>query len=134
MKVDYAELLSDDGMFDVFLKSCTVERNETLGLLFESIKSGLEQHHCFSEKLRASIFISICETLGGSQIYMPRGDYLRDSLIRFSIFKEFDGNNAKLLAVKYGMSVRSIQTILDNQRKQNRLARDCIERLGVNRA
>jgi len=134
MKVDYAELLSDDGMFDIFLKSCSVERNETLSWLFESIKSGLEQHDCFSEKLRASIFISICETLGGSQIYMPSGEYLRSSLIRFSIFKEFNGDNVKLLAVKYGMSVRNIQTILDSQRKQSLLARERIERLGVNRA
>ncbi|BBT78634.1 hypothetical protein WP8S18E11_03000 [Aeromonas veronii] len=134
MKIDYAELLSDEAMFDVFLKSCKVKRDETLGLLFESIKDGLERQSCFSEKLRASIFIAICETLGGSQVYMPRGEYLRDSLIRFSIFKEFDGKNTKLLAIKYGMSVRNIQNILDDQRTQNRLARDCIERLGVNRA
>ena len=134
MRFDYAELLSDEAMFDVFLKSCEVKRDDTLGLLFESIKGGLEQQGCFSEKLRASIFIAICETLGGAQVYIPKGKYLRDSLVRFSIFKEFDGKNTKFLAIKYGISVRSIEVILNDQRKRNRLARDLIDSFGVNRA
>ena len=134
MKIDYAELLSDESMFDVFLKSCAVMRNDTLSFLYESIKVGLEQQNCFSEKIRASVFIAICETIGGSQIYLPSADYLKKSLVMFSVYKEFDGKNQKMLSVKYGISVRQIQNILESQRTQNRLARDCIERLGVNRA
>lgn len=134
MKIDYAELLSDESMFDVFLKSCAVMRNETLSFLYESIKVGLERQNCFDEKLRASIFIAICETIGGSQIYLPNAEYLKKSLVMFSIYKEFDGKNQRMLSLKYGMSVRNIQAVLEKQRVQNRLARDCIERLGVNRA
>lgn len=134
MKIDYAELLSDESMFDVFLKSCAVMRNETLSFLYESIKVGLERQNSFDEKLRASIFIAICETIGGSQIYLPNAEYLKKSLVMFSIYKEFDGKNQRMLSLKYGMSVRNIQAVLEKQRVQNRLARDCIERLGVNRA
>lgn len=133
MKIYYSELLSDESMFD-FLKSCTVMRNKTLNVLYESIKVGLEQKDCSNEKLRASIFIAICETIGGTQIYIPSATHLKKSLVMFSIYKEFDGKNQKMLSVKYGMSIRNIQFILESQRKQNRLARDCIERLGVNRA
>jgi len=131
MKIDYAELLADDVTFSAFQKASEDIRNETLNQVFLAIKNGLEKQGVLERKVHASVFISLCESVGGQCLYLPRGDSLFGVIRDIAIFKEFDGKNKKYLAIKYRMSLRSIDNILNDQRKTRRLARDCIERLGV---
>lgn len=134
MKIDYSEILTDDDIFEAFNKASYNIRNETLSCIFFAIKSALEKQGAYSKKIHGKIFLSLCESVGGQVIYLPRADKALNIIRDVSIFKEFNGNNINELSIKYGVSVRTINNILSDQRKTRKLARDCIERLGVNRA
>lgn len=134
MKIDYTELIADSEIFEAFNKSSVSIRNETLSAVYLSIKRGLEKQGSYNKKLHASIFIALCEAVGGQTLYLPRGERLMSIVRDISIFKEFDGTNQKYLSIKHGLCLRSINTILNDQRKSRRLARDCIENLGVGNA
>lgn len=134
MKVDYAEILSDPDMFEAFKKSSYQERNETLSHVYETLKKCLMEKKAFNEKLHASLFIGLCEALGGQQIYIPSGRHLFKVLDELVIYKEFDGRNKEELAVKYRIGTKIIDTIVARQRKFQKMARDSLEGIGIKHA
>ena len=114
MKVDYAEILSDPGMFEAFKRSSYQERNEVLSHVYETLKKCLIERKVFNEKLHASLFIGLCEAFGGQQIYVPKGRHL-----------------FKILDVKYKIGTKTIDIIVARQRKFQKMARDSLEGIGI---
>jgi len=131
MKVDYAEILSDPGMFEAFKRSSYQERNEVLSHIYETLKKCLIERNVFNEKLHASLFIGLCEAFGGQQIYVPKGRHLFKILDELVIYREFNGNNKNELAVKYKIGTRTIDIIVARQRKFQKMARDSLEGIGI---
>lgn len=134
MKVDYAELLSSPGMFEAFRASSSKNRNETLQTIYDSLKRCLIEKGRYDEKFHASLFISLCEAIGGTQLYIPTEKYLFKVLNEISIFKEFTGNNQHELALKYKVTPKAISDIVARQRKYQKLARDGIDGIGIKHA
>ncbi|MGU5583284.1 Mor transcription activator family protein [Aeromonas hydrophila] len=134
MKVDYAEILSDNEMFEAFKKSSNSVRNEVVDHIYHSIKKCLIERGVFEEKLHASLFIGLCESFGGLQVYLPSGKHLFKVLEELVIFKEFNGKNQNELALKYRVSNRSIASIVERQRKFQKMARDSLEGIGIKHA
>lgn len=59
----------------------------------------------------------ICKTLGGVQVYLPRGKKLEAAIRNNKIWLEFTGNNIDHLMHKYDMSQVRIYQIISEQRK-----------------
>lgn len=134
MRIDYAELLSSADMFEAFKRSTIKDRSETLQVVYHSLKKCLVEKGYFDEKLHASLFIALCEALGGAQIYLPGPRHLFKILDEILIHKEFTGKNQDELALKYKLSRKTIGIILERQRKFQKLARDHIEGIGIKHA
>jgi Mor family transcriptional regulator len=60
--------------------------------------------------------LAIGEYLGGRQIYLPRGDRLKEWLRDRAIYLEFKGVNKEELARRYGLTDRRIEQIAAEQR------------------
>lgn len=134
MKIDYAEILSDPEMFEAFKKSSHSVRNEIIDHIYYAIKKCLVEKGVFEEKLHASLFMGLCEAFGGLQVYIPAGRHLFKVLEELVIYKEFNGKNQNELAVKYKISTRSIISIVERQRKFQKMARDSLEGIGIRHA
>ena len=131
MKIDYSEILSDPDMFEAFKKASYHERSEVLSHVYETLKKCLIKKKAFDEKLHASLFIALCESLGGQMVYLPTGRNLFKVIDEIVIYKEFDGANKNELALKYKISVRAVELIVARQRKFQKMARDSLEGMGI---
>lgn len=60
--------------------------------------------------------LAIGEYLGGRQIYLPRGDRLKEWLRDRAIYLEYNGSNKDELARRNGISDRRIEQIAAEQR------------------
>lgn len=60
--------------------------------------------------------LAIGEHLGGRQVYLPRGDRLREWLRDRTIFLEYNGRNKGQLAQRYNVTERRIEQIAAEQR------------------
>lgn len=60
--------------------------------------------------------MSIGEYLGGRQVYLPRGDRLRDWLRDRALYLEYNGRNKGQLAQRYGLTERRVEQIAAEQR------------------
>lgn len=60
--------------------------------------------------------LAIGEYLGGRQIYLPRGDRLKEWLRDRAIYLEYNGGNKEELARRHGLSDRRIEQIAAEQR------------------
>lgn len=131
IRMCYQELLSDPYIFNAFKLATPKLKGTVLDDMFSCIGAELERQGAFNEKLQASIFIALCETFGGSALYIPSGDRIKDVLSSIKIFKEFTGDNAGALAIKYRVSERTIHIICERQRKLQKQTRDHLENIGV---
>jgi Mor family transcriptional regulator len=64
-----------------------------------------------------AVIAVIAEHLGGSTIYLPRGDSLRRALRDLRIYHEFDGRNVKDLARRHHLSTVQIRSIIAKHRR-----------------
>jgi Mor family transcriptional regulator len=63
------------------------------------------------------VIIVIGQYCGARQIYLPRGDSLKEALIARQIYLLHRGNNTEELADRFGFSVRWVQRIYAEQRR-----------------
>lgn len=131
MKLNYDELLSDPKMFEAFRASGHRERSEILSSIYDSIKYSLEKYKKYDEVLHASIFIGLCESFGGTQVYLPSKSSLCKAISELAIYNEFNGKNKKELSLKYRISNRTIDTIVERHRKYSRMAREHLHGMGI---
>lgn len=73
-------------------------------------------------KIARAVVYSICETMGGSVVYIPRGDTLRRALRNAEIFREWRENNSRVdeLARKFDLSSQALYDIIARQRELHR--------------
>ena len=64
-----------------------------------------------SEKLGLNIAMTIYQMFKGQQISFPTR-FFNPALIRQAIIKEYDGNNVRVLAIKYNYSEKTIRRII----------------------
>lgn len=60
--------------------------------------------------------LAIGEYLGGRQIYLPRGDRLKEWLRDRALYLEFNGRNKAELARRHGITERRVEQIAAEQR------------------
>ncbi|MFB1078159.1 Mor transcription activator family protein [Photobacterium damselae] len=65
-----------------------------------------------------SLLVSVCQTFGGLQIYLPRGRQLDAMVKSLNIWREFKGDNVPSLARKYGVSEQHIYRTIAKMRKR----------------
>lgn len=73
------------------------------------------------ELARHAVF-AICDTMGGSIIYLPRGESLKKAMRDAAIYQEwrFEGTKLPALVRKYRLSMPTIYDILARQRALHR--------------
>ncbi|MBA6065960.1 Mor transcription activator family protein [Pseudomonas mosselii] len=69
-----------------------------------------------------AVVYAICETMGGSVVYIPRGDTLRRALRDAEIFREWRDKNTRpdKLARQFNMSSQAVYDIIARQRELHR--------------
>jgi Mor family transcriptional regulator len=63
------------------------------------------------------ITLWLAENQGGRQLYLPRGDDLKEALIHRQIYLLHRGNNTADLAQRFGFTERHVQRIYAEQRR-----------------
>ncbi|WP_323114314.1 Mor transcription activator family protein [Pseudomonas guariconensis] len=73
-------------------------------------------------QIARAVVYAICETMGGSVVYIPRGDTLRRALRDAEIFREWREKNVRAdeLARKFDLSSQAIYDIIARQRVLHR--------------
>lgn len=71
-----------------------------------------EQHRLIAETVGVDGLIRMCESFGGSGIYIPQKRELVKNKIYGAIFAEYDGGNIRQLAVKYGVSESTVYNVV----------------------
>lgn len=77
-------------------------------------RRGRSEEEAIAEAQHAALAIG--EYLGGRQIYLPRGDRLKEWLRDRAIYLEYRGVNKDELARRYGLTDRRIEQIAAEQR------------------
>lgn len=77
-------------------------------------RRGRSEGEAIAEAQHAALAIG--EYLGGRQIYLPRGDRLKEWLRDRAIYLEYKGTNKDELARRYGLTDRRIEQIAAEQR------------------
>ncbi|MDC8015180.1 Mor transcription activator family protein [Tahibacter soli] len=62
--------------------------------------------------------VLIADYLGGSVIYLPRGDALRKAVRDSEAYRRHDGRNTDALAREYGMKTTKFYELLARERKR----------------
>ncbi|EPT7428694.1 Mor transcription activator family protein [Vibrio cholerae] len=81
------------------------------------IANSLKQHGVDSPEAALQAVLDIGEYMGGVQVYLPRGDRLRQQIRDMKIYKEFNGNNIRQLAHRYHLTDKAIYEIIAKLRK-----------------
>lgn len=86
-----------------------------------ALRKKLGDHELVPELARQAVF-AICDTVGGSVIYLPRGEMLKKAMRDAAIFHEWKINGAKphQLARKYRLADQTIYDIIARQRALHR--------------
>ncbi len=58
-------------------------------------------------------FLALCETFGGTNVYIPKKERILQKIRDGEIKRQFEGQNYKRLATKYGLSERRIRQIVN---------------------
>ena len=57
--------------------------------------------------------IELCESFGGTSIYIPHTKSVFRDCIRLQVKKEFKSDNYKELCIRYGLSERTVRNIIE---------------------
>ena len=71
-----------------------------------------EAHRRLSEVIGIEAMIRLCEAYGGAPLYIPKLDALNAARRDERIRAEYDGMNTQALARQYGVSSRTVQTVV----------------------
>lgn len=89
---------------------------EVLADLAKHVETELEEKHQFSQEKARQIGIDIAQRIaqnwGGEVIYIPRNLLMALNERDMKIYNEFNGNNHRELARKYGVSMQWVYKIV----------------------
>ncbi len=81
-----------------------------------------EQYRHIAETIGIKNFINLIKTLGGTSWYIPKLDTVLNEARKRKIKKEFNKYNRRELALKYGVSERTISYLTqENKNEQLKL-------------
>lgn len=94
---------------------------EMVGVAEASLRRAMGNTEAVPALARHVVF-GICDTMGGSVIYLPRGELLKKAMRDAEIFREWHGSNARPddLARKYRLASQTIYDIIARQRALHR--------------
>ncbi|ODS10944.1 Mor transcription activator family protein [Vibrio scophthalmi] len=81
------------------------------------VANTLQLHGIENSDVSLQVTLDIGEYMGGVQVYLPRGDKLRQQIRDMKIYDEYKGNNIKHLAHKYRVTDKTIYEIIARIRK-----------------
>lgn len=88
----------------------------TLQSINELILSELKRMGFEEQMLADKLTMALGQYFGGRDIYIPKGDNLRQAIRNIEIWRKFTGFNDKQLAHEYGLTERQLRNILSQQR------------------
>lgn len=71
-----------------------------------------EEQKMLINTVGADCFMDLVRVYGGSYVYIPKNDSIERSIRNRNIRNDFNGRNFKELAVKYGLTVARIRSII----------------------
>ncbi|MDF2186166.1 MULTISPECIES: Mor transcription activator family protein [Grimontia] len=74
-------------------------------------------------ELALECVLDIGEYMGGMQVYLPRGDRLRQQIRDMNIWHEFNGTNTKILARRYDVTEKTIYEVCARMRRMEQTRR-----------
>lgn len=72
------------------------------------------------EDLTEALVSRVVQRLGGINVYVPVSRIVQREKLAQEIATHFNGRNTRELARRFGVSVRQVQRVLSNQRKDGR--------------
>lgn len=85
--------------------------------LHDVLAHELKQKGIESPTIPLELVLAIGQHMGGFQVYIPRGDALRQQIRDMQIYNEFNGRNIKFLAKKHHVTYKTIYEIIARIRK-----------------
>jgi Mor family transcriptional regulator len=80
-----------------------------------------EAHRRLADVIGLEATVKLCEAYGGAPLYIPKLDALAAAQRARRIRSEYDGMNTAALARRYGVSMRTVQTILSEAPGRGRM-------------
>lgn len=71
-----------------------------------------EQYRAIARAVGLDGLKKLCDHFGGSSIYIPQRRKLIENRRETAIYREYDGNNIKQLAARYGVSESTVYNIV----------------------
>lgn len=95
---------------------------EMLGIAESKLREVLPDKIDQAPKIARAVVFAICDTMGGSVVYLPRAEILRRALRDAEIFRAWHEDSARPsdLARKFGLSSQTTYDIIARQRKLHR--------------
>ncbi|MBE4040025.1 Mor transcription activator family protein [Vibrio parahaemolyticus] len=81
------------------------------------VANELKQAGIETPDLPLKVVMSIGEYMGGMQVYLPRGDKLKQQIRDMEIFNEFNGRNVPQLAKRHHLTSKTIYEIIARMRQ-----------------
>lgn len=77
-----------------------------------------QRHKEYINIIGTENFLLLCRAFGGTSIYIPKEEEFLRKEKYHQIAEEFNGENVKELAIKYGVSERTVYTIIKRNCKR----------------
>ncbi len=77
-----------------------------------------ENHKEIADVIGFDNLLKMVDYFGGSSVYFPQKYDLCKNRMHIEILKQYDGTNIKQLAVNYGVSEKTIYTILKTKKQK----------------
>lgn len=78
-----------------------------------------ENHKEIADVIGFDNLLKIVEHFGGNSVYFPQIYELCRNKIRLEILKQYDGTNIRQLAAAYGISEKTVYTILKTKKQKS---------------
>lgn len=123
MKAKQMDMLGDaplDSSLLDHLDHLPAEQNAWPTILLELhgvLQQRLQKRGIDVPEIALECVLDIGEYMGGMQVYLPRGDRLRQQIRDMKIWNEFNGSNTKILARRYDVTEKTIYEVCARMRK-----------------
>lgn len=109
-KSTWRDLLEREGFIEI-LREAIASENTIIGELYPLLKEAA-QREGFTEEDFLLLFITLCDYMGGTMVYFPKGRKLQQVIVRQSVISDFNGNNHAEVARRHGLSVQQVYRYL----------------------
>lgn len=102
-------------------KTSTANKLDPIAVLREELTAAAVCHGVERvEDLTEALVSRVVQRLGGINVYVPVSRIVQREKLAQEIATHFNGRNTRELARRFGVSVRQVQRVLSNQRKDGR--------------